>query len=166
MPYNKGINNRKGTMNGKLVTVGEYCPNKECEDYGELQIGNIRKYGKTKGNKQRYQCKTCQVTFTETKGTLFYRRRTAEKDIIEVLAMLAEGMRISSITRVKGFKEDTILDWLREAAQHAEEVEAILLNAYQISQAQIDGMWAYVGHKGEKGGIAKRRNAANSGDVR
>ena len=111
-------------MSGKLVAVGEYCPNHDCEDYGELQAGNIRKYGKTKGNRQRYQCKTCQRTFTETKGTLFYRRRTAEKDIIEVLAMLAESMRISSITRVKGFKEDTILDWLREAAQHAEMVEA------------------------------------------
>ena len=153
-------------MNGRLVPVGEYCPNNGCEAYGELQADNIRKYGKTKGNKQRYQCKTCQRTFTETKGTLFYRRRTAEKDIIEVLAMLAESMRISSIARVKGFKEDTILDWLREAAQHAEAVEAILLQDYQISQAQIDGMWAYVGHKGEKGGIVKKPNAVNSGDAR
>lgn len=152
-------------MNSKLVPVGEYCPNNDCEDYGKLQVGNIRKYGKTKSNKQRYQCKTCQRTFTETKGTLFYRRRTAEKDIIEVLAMLAESMRISSITRVKGFKEDTILDWLREAAQHAEMVETILLQDYQISQAQIDGMWAYVGHKGEKGGIVKSRTAVNSGDA-
>jgi transposase-like protein len=150
-------------MKNKLVAVGEYCPNACCEDYGKWKEGNIRKYGKTDSGKQRYECKTCRRTFTETKGTLFYRKRTAEKEIIEVLAMLAEGMRISSITRVKGFKEDTILDWLREAAHHAEEVEAILLNDYQIGQAQIDGMWAYVGHKGEKGGIAKRQNAANSG---
>lgn len=152
-------------MNNKLVKVGEYCPNNSCEDYGKLQKGNIRKYGMTDSGKQRYQCKTCQRTFTETTGTLFYRRRTPAKDIIEVLAMLAEGMRISSITRVKGFKEDTILDWLREAANHAAEVEAILLQNYQIGQAQIDGMWAYVGHKGEKGGMMKRQNAANSGDA-
>ena len=66
--------------------------------------------------------------------------------------MLAEGMRVSSIRRVKGFKEDTVLSWLREAAEHAEPVEAVLMDRYQVSQAQIDGLWAYVGHKGQKGG--------------
>jgi len=152
-------------MNNKLVKVGEYCPNEDCNDYGKLKEGNIRKYGMTDSGKQRYQCKSCRRTFTETKGTLFYRRRTNAKDIIEVLAMLAEGMRISSITRVKGFKEDTVLDWLREAANHAVEVETVLLQNYQIGQAQIDGMWAYVGHKGKKGGIMKRQNVANSGDA-
>jgi hypothetical protein len=64
--------------------------------------------------------------------------------------MLAEGMRISSISRVKGIKEDAILSFLREAAQHAEQVEAMLLNDYRISQAQIDGLWTYVGRKETK----------------
>jgi hypothetical protein len=59
-------------------------------------------------------------------------------------------MRISSISRVKGFKEDTVLDWLREAARHAEQVETVLLSQYQISQAQIDGLWTYVGRQEKK----------------
>ena len=153
-------------MINELVKVGAYCPNEGCEDYGKTGQGNIRKYGTTDSGKQRYQCKTCQRTFTETKGTLFYRRRTAAEDIIEVLAMLAEGMRISSISRVKGFKEDTILDWLRAAAQHAEEVEAILLHDYQIRQAQIDGLWAYVGHKGQKGATPQATRQESSGAAR
>jgi hypothetical protein len=78
---------------------------------------------------------------------MFYNRKTEEKDILECLALLAEGVRISSISRSKGFKEDTILSFLREAAHHAEQVEAILLNEYEISQVQIDGLWTYVGHK-------------------
>lgn len=78
---------------------------------------------------------------------MFYNRKTEEKDIIECLALLAEGVRISSISRSKGFKEDTILSFLREAAHHAEQVEAILFNNYQMSQVQIDGLWTYVGHK-------------------
>jgi len=41
--------------------------------------------------------------------------------------LLAEVTRISSLTRVKGYKEDTILSWLREAAQHAEELEDVLM---------------------------------------
>lgn len=77
--------------------------------------------------------------------------------------MLAEGMRISSISRVKGFKEDTILAWLREAAEHVEEIEAILMQDYQIERAQIDGLWAYVGHKGQKGGTKKAVKPENSG---
>jgi transposase-like protein len=150
-------------MINELVKVGEYCPNETCEDYGQTGQGNIRKYGTTESGKQRYQCKTCHGTFTETKGTVFYRRRTDAADIIEVLAMLAEGMRISSIARVKGFKEDTILDWLRDAAHHAEAIEAILLHDYQIGQAQVDGLWTYVGHKGQKGGMKKSLNAASFG---
>jgi transposase-like protein len=140
----------------KLVNVGDFCPNEDCEDYGQTGRGNIRKYGKTEKGIQRNQCKTCHSTFVETKGTLFYRRRIDGTDIIETLAMLAEGMRISSITRVKGFKEDTILAWLRKAAQHAEQIEAILLKDYGIGQSQIDGLWTYVGQKGKKQNVSQK----------
>jgi hypothetical protein len=64
--------------------------------------------------------------------------------------LLAEGSRISSLTRVKGYKEDTIWSWLREAARHTQELEDVLLKDYQIKRGQLDGLWAYVGNKGEK----------------
>jgi hypothetical protein len=108
----------------------------------------------------------CNSTFVETKGTLFYGKHTPRKDILETLALLAEGVRISSLSRAKGFKEDTILGWLREAAEHAEQVEAVLMDNYEVSQAQIDGLWAYVGHKGQKGATPKAKSAANSGAAR
>jgi galactokinase len=73
------------------------------------------------------------------------------------------GVRISSISRAKGIKEDTILDWLRAAARQAAEVEEALLKDYRISQAQIDGLWTYVGHKGHKGGTPNRMTGANFG---
>lgn len=131
----------------QLASVGDFCPNPECDDYGDVEAPVIIRYGKTRDGLQRYQCKSCQKTFNERKGTMFYNRKTEEKDILECLALLAEGVRISSISRSKGIKEDTILSFLREAACHAEQVEAILLNDYRISQAQIDGLWTYVGHK-------------------
>jgi transposase-like protein len=134
----------------KLVSPGSFCPNKNCPDYGKTEDGNIIRYGKSPEGRQRFQCKTCKKTFNDRKGTLFYNRKTEEKDILECLAFLAEGVRISSIHRAKGFKEDTILSFLREAARHAEQVEAILLNDYHISQAEIDGLWTYVGRKQEK----------------
>ncbi|NDJ79009.1 MAG: hypothetical protein GYB65_22385 [Chloroflexi bacterium] len=39
------------------------------------------------------------------------------------------------------------LSFLREAALHAEQIEAILMDDYQISQAEIEGLWTYVGRK-------------------
>ncbi|MBL8155525.1 MAG: IS1 family transposase [Anaerolineae bacterium] len=134
----------------ELGAVGSFCPNEECPDYGKVAVGNIIRYGKSRTGQQRFQCKTCRQTFNERCGTVFYNRKTAEADILECLALLAEGVRISSISRAKGIKEDTILSFLRQAAEHAERIEAILLNDYPISQVQIDGLWTYVGRKQEK----------------
>jgi len=73
------------------------------------------------------------------------------------------GHRISSLSRAKGFKEDTILRWLREAARHAEVVEEALMADYEVSKAQVDGLWTYVGHKGQKGGVSRARAPESSG---
>lgn len=93
----------------KLVPVGSFCPNEDCPDYGETGRGNIIRYGKTGEGRQRFQCKTCKRTFNERQGTLFYNRKTDEKEILECLALVTEGVRIRSIRRAKGIKEDTIL---------------------------------------------------------
>ena len=138
----------------EYAQVGEFCPNESCPDYGKLQSDqsqpNIIKHGKSRQGRQRYKCKTCKGTFCETSGTLFHGKRTPEKEILESLVLLAEGSRISSISRAKGIKEDTILAWLREAGRHAEAVEEELMAEYQLSRGQLDGLWSYVGNKGEK----------------
>jgi len=51
---------------------------------------------------------------------------------------------------VKGYKEDTILSWLRDARGHLEAVEEILLKHYRVQRGQLDALWGYVGNKGEK----------------
>lgn len=138
----------------RFAKPGDFCPNEACPDYGKLQDGqaqqNIIKTGHTKKGVQRYQCNICGKTFTETTGTLFFRKRTPEREILETLLFLAEGSRISSLSRAKGFKEDTILAWLREAAQHAEELDAVLMKDFKVKRAQLDALWAYVRNKGEK----------------
>lgn len=137
----------------KFAKPGDFCPNEACPDYGKLQGDrqqNLEKFGKTRKGVQRYRCQTCRKTFTETTGTIFFRKRTPEHEILETLALLAEGNRISSLSRVKGFKEDPILAWLREAAQHADQIEAVLTKDFKIQRGQLDALWAYVGNKGEK----------------
>jgi transposase-like protein len=150
----------------ELTQVGTFCPNEACADYGQVQgvqHTNIVRYGLSKAGHQRYHCHTCGLTFVETKGTLFYRRRVAEREILKALAQLAEGARISSVSRTTGHKEDTILAWLREAAQQVEAVEAVLLADYHVTRGQLDGLWAYVGNKGEKTTIQKPLRPVSSG---
>ena len=151
----------------QLANVGDFCPNKECQDYGKLQEKrskrNITKNGRTKNGVQRYRCRTCQQTFTATQGTIFYRRHTPMDEILEVLAFLAEGVRISTLARVKGHQEDTILEWLRQAAEHVGQIEAFLLANYQLERGQLDAMWSYVGHKGEKKTIRKQKKTDSFG---
>lgn len=138
----------------KFARPGEFCPNEACDDYGKLQDKqvqrNLQKFGKTPRGVQRYRCTSCGRTFTETTGTIFFRKHASEKDILETLVLLAEGSRISSLSRAKGFKEDTILSWLRDAAKHAEQIEEVLMAEYKVKRAQLDAMWSYVGNKGEK----------------
>ena len=150
----------------EVAHVGDFCPNESCPDRGKLQTDqqrNIKRAGKTKQGRQRYKCKTCRQTFTETKGTILYRRRTPEEEIVETLAFIAEGVRVSSLARVKGHKEDTILDWLRTAAQHTEKVEDVLMAKYQLERGQLDALWSYVGNKGEKKATPKPTNEGSSG---
>ena len=144
----------------KLAHPGDFCPNATCPDYGKLQNdqvqANLKKIGKTRRGVQRYQCKTCGKTFTETTGTIFFHKHAHSAEILEVLALLAEGTRISTITRVKGIKEDTTLRWLREAGRHAEELDAVLMKDFHLKRAQLDGLWSFVQNKGEKKSSGKR----------
>ena len=152
----------------KFAQVGDFCPNEVCPDHSKLQSKqqqNIIRFGKTKAGRQRFKCNTCGGTFTETKGTIFYRRHTPDDEIIETLALVAEGSRISSLVRVKGHKEETIRAWIRDAAEHAEAIEEMLLAEYQLERGQLDGLWAYVGNKGEKRTTQKPTKAASFGDT-
>src|SRR6266540_1547880 len=77
--------------------------------------------------------------------------------------LAAERNSLAAIHRVKGIKEETVMDWLRLAADHVERIEALLLANFQLTRAQLDAMWTYVGHKGEKGGARRRTSVAHSG---
>lgn len=141
---------------GHLVPVGSYCPNRTCVRFQQVNADNLICYGKIRQGKQRYQCKQCGKTFSVWTGTMFYRRRTPVPTILEALAMLAEGMRIRSVARVKGVKADTVQRWLFRAAGHALSVEAALLEHYPLKACQIDALWTYVQRK--KSSLGARRD--------
>lgn len=147
----------------RLVLAGSFCWNRDCPDYSITDHGNIVKYGRTGKGTQRLKCTSCESVFVENKGTVFYGRHHSPKEILECLAMLAERNSLAAIHRVKGIKEETVMDWLREAANHVEEIEALLLSNHHLTRVQLDAMWTYVGHKGEKVDISKNLIEAPSG---
>ncbi len=152
-------------MEELLSEVGRFCPNEDCEDYGKTTGNDVIRFGTTPKGIQRYRCHTCGRTFSQTRGTILFNLKKPAKDVLECLALLAEGVRISSISRTKGFKEDTILDWARKAAAHAQELEELLLQEHRLSQVQIDALWAFVKNKGKKKTTKRRKRPVSSGEV-
>jgi transposase-like protein len=72
----------------QLAGIGTFCLNEECENYKKVIPENVVKYGQTEKGIQRYRCKTCKKTFTQTKGTMFYRLQHYEEEIVECTAMI------------------------------------------------------------------------------
>jgi transposase-like protein len=136
----------------QLATIGTFCLNEACEDYQKVNHGNMIKYGKTDSGVQRYRCKTCRKAFVETKGTMFYRIRHSEEEVVECLEMATDRSSLAAIHRIKGIKEETVSVWLERAASHANQLEENLVTKHKLSRVQLDALWTYVGHKGEKGG--------------
>src|SRR5512136_1089657 len=149
----------------RLVLAGSFCWNKDCPDYGLADHGNIVKYGRTGKGTQRLKCTTCERVFVLNKGTIFYGRHHSPREILECLAMLAERNSLASIHRIKGIKEETVMAWLREASNHVDEIETVLLTNYNLTKVQLDAMWTYVGHKGEKAAILKKNIEEASGEA-
>lgn len=146
----------------EVVPAGQFCWNEQCPAYGLLAAGNLRRYGKTPGGVQRLQCKRCRKVFAASFGTPFYGVRNPERMLL-VLSLVADRMSLRGIYRVTHVKPDTTLAYLERAAAHVEVIEALLQRSHKVSRVQLDALWAFVGHKGEKGGTAKRRSVAPSG---
>lgn len=147
----------------QITTIGSFCLNEACEDYQKVNCGNVIKYGKTDTGVQRYRCKTCKKAFVETKGTMFYRLRHSEEEVVECMAMVGDRSSLAAIHRSKGIKEETVCNWLDKAASHVEQFEEGIVRKHKLSRVQIDALWTFVGHKGEKGGGQKKTNEEHFG---
>jgi len=139
----------------QIATIGSFCLNEQCKDYNKINSGNVVKSGKTDKGVQRYICKTCKKSFTETKGTMFYRCRHTEDEIVECISMLGDRNSLAAIHRIKGIKEETVMKWLDKASTHVEQFKR-LVRKKKLNRVQLDALWTYVGHKGEKGADLKK----------
>ena len=74
--------------------------------------------------------------------SLFADDITDVADIMETLALLATGVSLQSISQVKGFEQDTVLEWLKTAIGYRLIIETYLTSKYKLSRQQMERMWS------------------------
>ena len=77
--------------------------------------------------------------------------------------MRGDRTSLAAIHRIKGVKEETVGEWVERAAAHVEQFEEHLVRTHKLNRVQLDALWTYVGHKGEKGADRKKRQEARFG---
>jgi IS1 family transposase/transposase-like protein len=129
---------------------GQPCPNPDCSHYRLMDRGNIRAistYMTQSGKRRIFRCNLCQKTFSETQDTVFFDLRTPEEKVMMALKMLLVKVDLSGICFVLGVTEETVLEWLRRAAQKAQEINEHLLRELPVTQVQLDEMWGFIKRK-------------------
>ena len=136
---------------GKTPSYSEvFCPNKECSEYGKVGKGNIVSngtYSSRNGRLRKFICRSCGKVFNERTGTMFFDLRTPDEKVLLALKLLLKGMGIRAIAEVLDSKPDTVLGWLRRAAEHSEEVEKYWLKDLKVSKVELDELWTFVQKK-------------------
>jgi IS1 family transposase len=130
------------------------CPNRKCDHYSMIGRGNVRAistYVTRSGRRRVFQCNSCRESFSETRDTVFYDLRTAEEKVIMALKMMLVRVDLAGICFVLGVTEETVLEWLKKAANKAHEINEFLLRNITVTQVQLDEMWNFIGRKHSKG---------------
>jgi transposase-like protein/IS1 family transposase len=113
-----------------------FCPHGTCPARGQRGQGNIGIHSR---KDQRFICTQCHKTFTATKGTAFYRLRTAADTVTLVLTLLAHGCPPQAIVAAFGFDERTVACWLARAGGHGQAVQEHLVEQPRdLGQVQAD----------------------------
>jgi transposase-like protein len=117
-----------------------FCHNPACPARGQVGRGNI---GVQSRAEQRYRCQCCGQTFAATKGTVFYRLRTAADLVTVVLTLLSHGCPPQAIVAAFGLDERTVAAWLARAGTHCQQVHEHLVQREQLDLAhvQADELW-------------------------
>src|SRR3989442_5257381 len=101
-----------------------FCPNRHCPARGQTGMGNI---GIDSKKEQRFICQECHKTFSATKGTAFYRLRTAAETVSLVVTLLAHGCPVQAIVVAFGLDERTIADWWARSGRQGQGVHEYLV---------------------------------------
>jgi LacI family transcriptional regulator len=97
------------------------CQNPRCVAYGSFGAGNLTTSGWVdKGKTIRLLlCRTCGTRFSSRKGTVFFRARLPESEVVSLLNHVQDGCGMRQTGRLTGHKEDTVVRYAKLAGEHA-----------------------------------------------
>ena len=98
------------------------CQNAHCADYGLRGRGNVRvcfRYGK--GQRRMLACRTCQVRFSQRKGTALFGARLPHDRAVAVFRHLQDGCGVRQTARLAGVDKDTVVRYALRAGAHARD---------------------------------------------
>jgi transposase-like protein len=101
-----------------------FCHNPACPARGQVSKGNI---GIHSQKEHRYICHVCGKTFSESKGTVFYRLRKNRDLVVIVVTLLAYGCPMQAIVMAFGLDERTVVSWQERSGRHCKEVHEHLV---------------------------------------
>jgi len=107
-----------------------------CPARGQVGEGNIRIHSRKQA---RYRCTVCNTTFSHRAGTIFFRRRTDEETITQVVTLVSHGCPVPAIEVAFDLQAQTVRDWIDAAGAHAEAVHhAAVVQPRDLVQVQAD----------------------------
>jgi transposase-like protein len=139
-----------GARGPKSKFIDEACPNKDCGMHGQVGKGNIAgngTYQTRNGRVRKYVCRSCGTTFCGRKNTAFFDFKTKDEKVLLALKMIIKGMSMRAVAEVLETKLDTVRKWVNRAAEHTEEVNAVLLKEMKVSKIELDELWTFVQKK-------------------
>jgi transposase-like protein len=113
-----------------------FCPNRACPARGQTGQGNLGIHSR---KDKRFVCTECHKTFSATKGTTFYRLRTAAETVTLVVTLLAHGCAPQAIVAAFGFDERTVMRWMARGGGQGQAVQEHLVEQPRdLGQVQAD----------------------------
>ena len=128
-----------------------FCHNSACPVSGKVGCGNIGVHSK---KQQRYVCPECKQTFTENKGTAFYRLRYSVEVVTQVITLLAYGCPVQAIVVAFGIDERTVATWQQRAGVRGEPRETLFISMRYYQQNYEQDI-EYRSEEGLRGAIGR-----------
>jgi transposase-like protein len=98
------------------------CQNPQCSLFGQRNAGNLSIHDRFGKDRQfrLFSGNACQHTFSENKGTVFFRTKLPHHQVVAVLQHLQEGCGIRQTARWVGVPRDTVVRLARWAGAQAQ----------------------------------------------
>jgi transposase-like protein len=127
------------------------CQNERCAEYGKKGLDNIyfHCWGNRKQTIRKLRCRTCQESFSERKGTVWYQSKLPREKALAIARHLSEGDGIRKTGRLVGATQETVIRLNRLLGEHGKALHEEKVRGVRVREAQGDEMWSFVGKKRE-----------------